>query len=376
MEPLGVGIIGCGSIAGTYLDLIPSFRGLRVVACADLDPAAAEARAAAYGLRALPVEALLADPSVQVVVNLTVPAAHHGVSAAALRAGRHVWSEKPLVLSLDDGLALRDLAAERGLRLGSAPDTFMGAAAAAARAAIDDGRTGRIVAGSAAVMSHGMEHWHPNPGFFFQPGGGPMLDLGPYYIATLIHLIGPVRRVAALASAPSPTRRITSRPRAGEVIPVGTPTNIHALLEFEGGATVTLSTSWDVWAHRRAHLELYGEEGSVFLPDPNFFGGTAEIAGRDGCARPLDDAGHPFAVANQTHDDGPKANWRGAGLADMAAAIREGRGHRASLDRALHGVEVMLAILQSGEEGRFVALRTTCTRPDPMTPEAARALLA
>ena len=377
MDTLGIGIIGCGNISTTYLRFAPIFKGLAVRAVADANPAAATARAAEFGTRALSVEDLLADPSIDVVINLTVPDAHFAVSQAILRAGKHVYSEKPLTLSLADGLALRDLAAARGLRVGCAPDTFLGGAHQQARALIDEGRIGTVTAGSAAVMNHGMEGWHPNPDFFFLPGGGPMLDLGPYYIANLINLIGPVRRVAALTSTASATRTIASAPRAGETIPVRTPTNIHALLEFTGGATLALSTSWDVWAHRRTNMELYGTEGSLFVPDPNFFGGTVEIAGTDGRIAPVAPWDHPFGRPNYDTQRGePMANYRTAGLADMAAALRDNRDQRCSLDRTLHGIEVMTAILASGETGGFVTMTTTCTRPEALSPAQAQALLA
>jgi predicted dehydrogenase len=341
-----------------------------------MNMAAAQARAAEYGVQAQSVEDLLANPALDVVINLTIPDAHFAVSQAILQAGKHVYSEKPLTLSLADGLALRDLAAARGLRVGCAPDTFLGGAHQQARALIDEGRIGTITAGSSAVMNHGMEHWHPNPDFFFLPGGGPMLDLGPYYIANLINLIGPVRRVGALTSSASATRRITSEPRSGQTIPVKTPTNIHALLDFANGATVTLSTSWDVWSHKRVNMELYGTEGSLFVPDPNFFGGTVELAGRYGKAAAIDPWDHPFGRPNQQHSQGMMANYRTAGLADMAAALIGGRDQRCSLDRTLHGVEVMTAVLNSGETGQFVTLQTTCTRPAALSPAEAQALLA
>ena len=377
MDTLGIGIIGCGNISTTYLRLAPLFRGLKVRAVADLNMAAARSRASEYGVQAQSVDDLLANPTLDVVINLTVPDAHFSVSQAILQAGKHVYSEKPLALSLADGLALRDLAAARGLRVGCAPDTFLGGAHQQARALIDEGRIGRVTAGSSAVMNHGMEHWHPNPDFFFLPGGGPMLDLGPYYIASLINLIGPVRRVGALTSSASTTRRITSEPRCGQDIAVKTPTNIHALLEFANGATVTLSTSWDVWAHKRVNMELYGTEGSLFVPDPNFFGGTVEWAGRDGGIGAVAPWDHPFGRPNQDHPGhGPLANYRTAGLADMAAALIGGRDQRCSLDRTLHGVEVMTAVLQSGATGQFVTLQTTCTRPAPLGPAEAQALLA
>lgn len=377
MARLGVGIIGCGNISSAYLKLAPLFRSLQVRAVADIDRAAAEARAAEFGVRAETVDDLLKAPDVDVIVNLTVPAVHHEVTRAILTAGKHAYSEKPLVLTLDEGKDLLDLAARKGLRLGSAPDTFLGGAHQAARAAIDDDRIGRVVAGTAHVMSHGMEHWHPNPDFFFRPGGGPVLDLGPYYITNLIQLIGPVRSVAALANASFPERTITSGPRNGERVAVTTPTNIHALLEFANGATVTLSASWDVWTHRHANMELYGTDGTLFVPDPNFFGGTVEVAGPDGGAGEIATDSHPFGVPNFTDGQGnARANYRCAGLADMAQAIDEGRQHRCNAEVAVHAVDVMVSILKAGAEKRFVAMTTTCDRPAALSAEEARALLA
>jgi predicted dehydrogenase len=377
-DKLGIGIIGCGNISTTYFRLAPLFRGLEVRACADMNMATAKAQAETYGVAAQTVDQLLANDDVQVVINLTIPDAHFAVSAQALEAGKHVYSEKPLALSIEDGLHLKALADGRNLRVGCAPDTFLGGAHQLARRLVDDGAIGTVTAGTAHVMSHGMEHWHPNPDFFFLPGAGPMLDIGPYYIANLINLVGPVKRVAALTSSATPTRTIaTAGPRQGEVLPVKTPTNIHALLEFQNGATVAIGTSWDVWAHRHGNMELYGTEGSLFVPDPNFFGGTVEMAGRDGKIAAVPDWDHPFGKANQEHSSGRMlANYRTAGLADMAMAILENRDARCSLDRTLHGVDVMTSILKSGEMGAFVDLQTTCTRPEPLGPDEARALLA
>ncbi|WGV16543.1 Gfo/Idh/MocA family protein [Fuscovulum ytuae] len=377
MATLGIGIIGCGNISAAYLRLAPAFKGLQVRAVADMNMAAATARAAEFGTKAQSVDDLLANQNIDVVINLTIPDAHFGVSKAILQAGKHVYSEKPLTLSLEDGLSLRDLAKAKGLSVGCAPDTFLGGAHQMARALIDEGRIGTVTAGGAAVLGHGMEHWHPNPDFFFLPGGGPMLDMGPYYIANLINLIGPVKRVAALTSAATATRTISSEPRKGEVIPVKTPTNIHALLEFANGATINLSTSWDVWHHKRVNMELYGTEGTIYLPDPNFFGGKVEVAGRDGALAEVPLWDHPLARNNQDHPAmGPHANWRTAGLADMAQAILSGRDARCSIDRALHGVEVMTACLKSGAEGSFVTMQTTCTRPAALGIAEAQALMA
>ena len=374
-KELGVGIMGCGNISTTYFKLAPLFRGLNVVACADLNAEAAALRAEEYGVKAQSVSELLANDEVDVIVNLTIPAAHFTVSKQILEAGKHVYSEKPLAITLEEGKALQALAREKGLAFGCAPDTFLGGAHQLARKYIDEGGVGRITSGTCHVMSPGMEMWHPNPGFFFVEGGGPSLDLGPYYIANLINFLGPVRRVAALTSMASPTRTVTSEPLNGQTIPVETPTNIHALLEFVNGATITLSASWDVWSHRHANMELYGTEGSIFVPDPNFFGGTVEASGRDKDIQPLEAWDHPFGVANQEHPQGPRANYRTAGLADMAIAIIEGRDARCSLERTLHAVDVMTSILKSGTDGRFIEMTTTCTQPAALGIDEALALL-
>jgi predicted dehydrogenase len=375
MTVLGVGIIGCGNISSAYLRLAPLFKGIEVRAVADMNPDAAAAKADEFGVRAMDVDGLLGADDIDIIVNLTIPEAHFPVTKRILEAGKHAYSEKPLVLTLEEGQELRALADAKGLKVGSAPDTFLGGAHQKARAAIDDGSVGKIVAGSCHVMSHGMEHWHPNPDFFFQPGAGPVLDIGPYYVTNLIQLLGPVKRVVALTTSASPTRTISSQPRAGEEIPVDTPTNIHALLDFEQGATITLSASWDVWAHRHANMELYGSEGSLFVPDPNFFGGEVEYAGRDGVIAPLPAWDHPFDVPNEELETNPRANYRTAGLADMAMGILENRPHRCSLELAVHSVDVMTAILKSGDVGGFVDMSTTCERPEALSPADARALM-
>lgn len=375
---LGVGVIGCGNISTTYFKFAPLFKGIEVRACADVNPAAADARAREYGVRAENVDGLLRADDIDIVVNLTVPNAHYEVSKSALDAGKHVYSEKPFVLSVEDGLDLKRRAEEKSLRVGSAPDTFLGGAHQLARSLIDSGKIGRITSGSAHVMSHGMEHWHPNPDFFFQPGGGPVLDLGPYYITNLLQLIGPVKRVVALASIPAKERTITSKPRYGEKIPVATPTTLSALLDFENGAAVTFNATWDVWRKYGDHhgMELYGEEGNLALPDPNFFGGTLSYTKRDKPSKTLPKWDHAFGVPNQEHAIGRQANYRTAGLADMAIAIGEGRPHRCSLELALHAIDVMTGILRSGESGAFVEMQTTCERPAALGPREAKALLA
>jgi predicted dehydrogenase len=247
----------------------------------------------------------------------------------------------------------------------------MGGSHQLARDLIDAGAIGKVTSGAAVVMSSGMEDWHPNPDFFFQKGGGPILDLGPYYICNLVQLLGPVKKVTSFTGVASETRTIQNGPRNGETVPVETPTTIHSVLSFESGAIITLLASWDVWASNHPIMELYGTEGTMDLPDPNFFGGTLTITERS--SDPIEKSwDHPFNIPNFEET---QANYRGAGLADMAIAIAEGRPHRCNDDFATHVVEVMTAILEAGETGTVLTMTTTCDRPEVLGPDAARALM-
>ena len=371
-DTLGVGIIGCGNISSAYMSLGPLFKGIDVRACADVNPEAAQARAEEFGIDALTVDELLARDDISIVVNLTIPVAHYEISLKILDAGKHVYSEKPFVLTTAEGETLLKKANASGLRIGSAPDTFLGGSHQLVRHLVDSGAVGKILSGTAIVQSHGAEGWHPNPDFFYLPGAGPILDLGPYYIANLVQLIGPVKEVVALTGTGSSYRTIGNGEREGEKIPVETPTTIHALLRFVSGAQVTLIASWDVWAHSHSELELYGEQGSLFIPDPNFFGGTVGLT-RQGEEVPLPDWKHPFSINN--FEDGEQANYRGAGLSDMAIAISNDRPHRCSAEFAHHVVDVMTSILESGESGVVVPITTVCERPETFDGDAARAIM-
>jgi predicted dehydrogenase len=362
-----VGIIGCGTISDAYLKGAARSGLIRVTSVADIRHEAAEAKAREYGARAVSVSDLLANPAIAIVINLTVPAAHAAVSLRIIDAGKHVYSEKPLAVLTAEARPLMRAAAVRGLRIGCAPDTFLGGAHQACRSAIDDGRIGQPIAGAATVLSHGMEHWHPNPGFFYQRGGGPILDVGPYYVTELVNLLGPVKRVTAVATKPSATRTVTSEPLAGQQINVEVSTTVNGVLEFASGANVSLSTSWDVWKHGRAPIEIYGTEGSMLVPDPNFFGGEPQLSRRDGAWEPIDITPHPFGASNRVSRAGKEvADYRIIGLLDMAAAIRAGRKHRASGELALHVLEVLQAFERSSAERQHVTIESSCERPEAL----------
>ncbi|GHA10308.1 oxidoreductase [Devosia pacifica] len=373
----GVGIMGAGNISSAYLRLAPLFKGLEIRAVADINPDATKKRADEFGVAAQSPDELLNNSEVDVVVNLTIPAAHYKVAMDAISAGKHLYSEKPFVLTLEEGLALRKAAEERNLAVGSAPDTFLGGAHQQARDIIDSGKLGKITSGTTHVMSRGMEHWHPNPEFFFQVGAGPILDIGPYYVTNLIHLIGPVKRVTAFANMARTEREVTAEgPYKGTSVKVGTPTTIHGVLEFASGAVVTIGASWDVSSHGHHNIELYGTEGTIYVPDPNFFGGDLTITDRAGEKTDVEAWDHPFGVLNQDLDKpSPRANYRTAGLADMLAALEEGRPARCGQDVALHAVEVMTSLLKAAESGSVLTMQTTCDRPLALSPQDAQALL-
>ena len=272
-----IGIIGCGNISGIYLKAPQVFPILELIACADLEMSRAQAKADEFNLQALSVDELLAHPEIEIIINLTIPAAHAEVAEAAVARGKSVYSEKPLALRTDDGRNLLAHAAQAGVRVGGAPDTFLGAGLQTCRKLIDDGWIGEPVAATAFMMSHGHEHWHPSPEFYYQYGGGPMFDMGPYYLTALVALLGPVARVTGATRTTFPTRTITSQPKYGQTIQVEVPTHVVGVLDFAAGPIATIITTFDVWSAELPRLEIYGTRGTLSVPDPNTFGGPVRV---------------------------------------------------------------------------------------------------
>lgn len=347
-----IGIVGCGTISGAYLKIAKDWDVLEVAACADIDRARAQARAAEFGVpKVCTVQELLADPEIEIVLNLTIPAAHYEVAHAALEAGKSAYNEKPLAVARVDGRALVELARRRGVRLGGAPDTFLGAGIQTCRKLIDDGWIGQPVAASAFMLCRGHESWHPDPAFYYKAGGGPMFDMGPYYLTALVFLMGPVRRVTGMTRTTFPTRTVTSKAKFGEVIQVEVPTHVAGTMEFASGAIGTITTSFDAWGARLPFIEIYGTEGSLAVPNPNTFGGPVQVKlGRK------DWAEIPLTHANEE-------NSRSIGVADMACALRSGRPHRASGDLTYHVLDLMHAFHDAQDQGRFVDLGSSCAQP-------------
>jgi predicted dehydrogenase len=379
---LGVGIIGCGNISTIYMQNMGKFAGLRLVACADVRQEAAEAQAGIFGTEALSIDALLKRSDIDIVVNLTTPGAHFAVSHAALVAGKHVFGEKPITVEAAHASALVADAERRGLKIGCAPDTFLGAGGRTAREVIDSGRIGKVLSGSCFLMSHGMEHWHPDPTFFFKPGGGPILDMAPYYLGALVNLLGPVESVQARASAGFSERHVTAEgPMKGKSIAVETPTTVMALVHFVSGADIMFTMSWDVWKHGHPPIELYGTLGSLKVPDPNFFGGAVEVAEGRGDWERLESADRPFGKPNwRSPMWAPampdQANYRCLGIAELASAVMHGTPHRASGAMASHVLDAMHAMLTAGTTGGTVRVPSRIERPAALTDAEAMALWA
>ena len=350
---LALGIIGAGNIFPAYLRTLQRSRQMRIVGLADAKPAVARARAEEFGLRAMSIAQLLASEA-DVILNLTPPLAHHDVGMQALAAGKHFYTEKPLAASFAQGKELVALAKRKKLRIGCAPDTFLGAGAQATRALIDAGTVGTIRHGTAHFMSHGPDHWHPNSAFFYQPGAGPMFDMGPYYLTHLVHHLGPVASVSGTAQTTHRTRVIPFGDNAGQKIAVGVPTYVVSHLLFASGAQVVLTVSFDVWQHGHRPMELYGDDGSIQCHDPNEFGGMVRYARRLERWSRLNDK-RPYTT-----------NSRGIGLIDMAQSIEAGRPHRCSETMALHVLEVMERSLTAASNGRSQRISTTCDRPAPL----------
>lgn len=357
MRRVKVGIIGCGNISSIYMkNCTQIFKNLELVACADMIPERAQAKAEEFGIpRACSVQELLADPEIEIVINLTIPKAHGEVCQSALQAGKNVYVEKPLSISREDGRRVLELAKAKGLRVGGAPDTFLGGGFQTCRKLIDDGWIGTPVASTAFMVNHGHESWHPDPEFYYKVGGGPMFDMGPYYLTALVSLLGPVKSVTGSAKITFPERTITSAPKYGTKIEVEIPTHVAGIMDFHSGVVGTIITSFDIWSSQLPRIEIYGSEGTLIVPDPNKFGGP---------------------VLYKKHKTGEFMeiplvfgyidNSRGLGVADMANAIVNGDAHRANGELTYHVLDIMHGFHDASREGKHYETASICKRPEPL----------
>ncbi len=367
MEKVKIGILGLGAISGIYLkNLTELFREVEIAGVYDLIPEKVTAARTEYKIPKgySSMEEMLQDAEIQIVLNLTRPLEHYETTKAALLAGKHVYSEKPLAATYEEGRELIHLAQERKLMLGGAPDTFMGAGIQTCRKLIDSGFIGRPIGASARMICHGHESWHPAPEFYYQYGGGPMMDMGPYYLTALVNLLGRVDALTGMTSKSFDTRVITSKPHYGQTVTVEVPTHVNGIMQFENGATATITTTFDVYYDNSASLEIYGTKGTLRVPDPNGFGGPVMLL------RPEDGIFREIPLVFDYKD-----NSRGLGVADMAKALCEGRDMRASGQQTLHVLEIMTAFEKSSREGRTVKLESAYERKNAMTDDGISGIL-
>ena len=355
-----VGVVGCGNISDIYLTNAKWLNDIEIVACTDLRREMAENQAEKYGISTVydSVDEMLKNDEIELVLNITHPAAHGLVAQQVVAAGKSVYNEKPLTLHRDEAQKLLATAAEKQVLVGCAPDTFLGGGHQTARRLIDEGAIGKPVAANAFFVSWGMEMWHPNPAFYFKPGGGPMFDMGPYYLTDLVFLMGPIRSVSGMVTTGRKQRTITSEPLNGTTIDVEVPTHVSGLMQFENGAVGTIITSFDVAGSVLPRIEIHGDKGSISVPDPNRFGGEVLLrSGGDREWQPVE-CHHPY-----------NDNSRGLGLADMAQAIRSGRQHRTNGDLAFHILDLMHGFHDSAAANSHFGIMSSCTAPEPMPTE-------
>lgn len=358
MKKTRIGVVGCGNISDIYLKNLTSvFENTQVYAVSDLDRSRAEASAARYGVpHVMDVEELLACPEVEIVLNITIPAAHFEICEKALLHGKHVYVEKPLSVTVSQAERLVKLAEDKGLYLGCAPDTFLGGGIQTCVELIRKGEIGRPVAATAFFAHHGPERFHPDPAFLYQEGAGPMLDIGPYFITALVSMLGPAQEVCGIAGSGFAERVITSEsPKRGQSFPVETPSHVTGSVRFQSGAIATVLTSFDLWDHTLPFIEIYGTKGTLRVPNPDTFGGPVYL---------MREGEQGFAQIPLSH--GYSENSRGIGVSDMAHSIENNVKGKASGEMALHVLEVLKAFLESSEKREYVSLKTTCNMPDAL----------
>lgn len=377
MRKVKVGIIGCGDISKTYISNIQSmFRWLDITACSSLRLESAKKTADKYGIpKACSTEELLADPEIEIVINLTIPAVHTEINKQILNAGKNLYSEKPFALTLDDAKETLELAKSKGLMVGAAPETFLGAGLQTCRKIIDDGWIGSPISATANMISHGAETWHPSPEFFYKEGAGPMLDLGPYYLTALVSLLGPISRTSCFSRIGRKARKIYSMPHRGKSIEVEVPTTYNGIVEFENGVSANINMSFDAWMSSMPKLEIYGTEGTLILPDPDYFGGKIKIIRKEKVLDSLNMYGGSENPYSTEYDDlqeipqifmQPLDYIRGLGVLDMAYALVYGRKHRTNEELIYHVTEAVLSFDESAKTGKVYNMTSTCDRPEPM----------
>ena len=364
-----IGLIGCGNISETYFNSQKIFNNYEIVACADINLELSKKYSNIYKLKAQSVDDLLDNKEVELILNLTIPSAHIEIISRSLNAGKHCYSEKPLSINFNDGLKIKKISDEMNLYVGCAPDTFLGSAGQKAKTFIENQSLGKIILGTFNIMSHGMEDWHPNPDFFFKPGAGPVFDLGVYYITQLVNLLGPIKSINSFSSTGTKERIIKSKPRFGEKILVETPTTLMGILEFHSDTKIQFFCSWDIWNHKHTNIELYGLDGSMILPDPNFFSGDILISNQNDKWQTIKTNDMLLGIPNKDDGEAKVANYRGIGLSDMVNSIYKNIQPRCCLNLSLHVLEVLEGIILSAKNDKKYYTTTKCEKPKLLNEE-------
>ena len=377
-----IGLIGCGNIAETYFRAQDYFNNIKFVACADKFPEVSKKCADQYHIKSLTVDEIIHDTNVDIILNLTIPQAHFEISKLALEAGKHVYSEKPMSIKYDEANELVNLAKENNLYIGNAPDTFLGGGGQVARKFIDDGDIGKVMTGNFIFAFPGVQEFHPNPESWFQSGGGPVIDMGPYFFTTLVNLLGPVKNVRSRGKKFADQREYLVGPKKGKSFNVDISTSVMLDIEFANEAIVQGFISFDVQNHARNHMELYGTKGSLVVPDPNMFGGPVLLS------RELGSEWQEFSVEDKylgktniinhsgRSNEAPKqSNYRGVGLSEMIYSIENNIQHRCNGNLALHVLDIIESTIIASETKKEVSLRSTCEQPKPLSEEQIKLLI-
>ena len=377
-----IGLIGCGNIAETYFRAQDYFNNIKFIACADKFPEVSKKCADQYNIKSLTVDEIIHDTNVDVILNLTIPQAHFEISKLALEAGKHVYSEKPMSIKYDEANELVNLAKSNNLYIGNAPDTFMGGGGQVARKFVDDGDIGKVLTGNFIFAFPGVQEFHPNPESWFQSGGGPVIDMGPYFFTTLVNLLGPVKNVRSRGKKFADQREYLVGPKKGKSFNVDISTSVMLDIEFANEAIVQGFISFDVQNHARNHMELYGTKGSLVVPDPNMFGGPVLLS------RELGSEWQEFSVEDKylgktniinhsgRSNEAPKqSNYRGVGLSEMIYSIENNIQHRCNGNLALHVLDIIESTIIASETKKEVSLRSTCEQPKPLSEEQIKLLI-
>ncbi len=379
MRDFNIGILGCGVISRTYAaDIRAFYRQLHLAACADVLPESARKLAEEFGIpKACSPEELLADPEIEIVINLTPPQFHVELNRKIIKAGKHLFSEKPFAQTAAEAEELAALAAEKGVKIGAAPDTFLASGLQSMRYYLDAGLIGKPFFATANMTTFGVDTWHPNPAPFYRKGSGPLYDMAPYYLSALVALLGPAESVGAFSAKPLETRHVYSGPLAGTEIPAEIPTTWSAILRMRSGVIVNLNVSFDIYRSGLPMFEIYGDGGTLAYPDPNFGGGTPKVYRKEQYTDTVYQHSAEAEARRETFRElpelftRPKDYSRGIGVLDLAAAVAGNGKNRANGEMIIHITEIIEGLMKSAESGAFVRMRTTCERPEPLKPGCA-----